>query len=106
VKVLLDECLPRRLTKLLTGHEVVTVQEMGWSGFSNGELIEIMGAQFDVFVTIDGSLTFQQSLKDVTFRLIICSAPTNRLEDLEPLVPAILTAIDSLQPGQAITLPS
>ena len=106
VKILLDECLPRRLATLFPGHEATTVQKMGWSGLSNGELINIMDDQFDVFLTIDGSLTFQQNLIEMSFRLIILSAPTNQIEDLGPLVPEILMAIDSLGPGQAITLPS
>ena len=106
VKILLDECLPRRLARLLTGHEATTVQQMGWSGLSNGELINVMADQFDVFLTIDGSLTFQQNLTEMSFRLIILSAPTNQIEDLGPLVPEILMAMDSLGLGQAIKLPN
>ena len=84
----------------------MTVQEMGWSSLSNGELLALMQTKFDVFLTIDGSLVFQQSLKDLPFGLIVLSASTNQLEHLEPLVPSILNALEKIQPGEIVNIPS
>ena len=79
---------------------------MGWSSLSNGELLALIQKKFDVFITIDGSLVFQQNLKDLPFGLIILSAPTNQLEHLEPLVPSILDALEAIRPGQVVNIPN
>lgn len=102
MRVLLDECLPRRLKKHLAGHEVLTVPEAGWAGKRNGELLRLAAGKIDVFLTIDSNLTFQQNLTEVSFGVVVLSAPTNRLEELLPLVPGILTALESLTPGQVV----
>ena len=62
MKILLDECIDRRLAKEIEGHEVVTVPHVGWAGIQNGELLRLAQAQFDVFVTVDRNLPFQQHL--------------------------------------------
>jgi hypothetical protein len=62
VKVLLDECLPRYLKSALAGHEVRTVQESGWSGLKNGELLNLAEPRFEVFLTSDQNLRYQQNL--------------------------------------------
>ncbi|MBX3053391.1 MAG: DUF5615 family PIN-like protein [Caldilineaceae bacterium] len=93
MKVLLDECLPRRLKHDLGGHQVFTVPEMGWAGIKNGALLRlIQDAAFDVFVTIDGNLIYQQNLKTVHPAIVVLSAPHNTLESLRPLAPEILAA--------------
>jgi hypothetical protein len=63
MRVLLDECVPRKLRRELPGHEVLTVTERGWSGIKNGELLALAQAEFDVFLTIDQNLKYQQNLK-------------------------------------------
>lgn len=63
--VLLDECLPRRLKRELPDHEVRTAPEMGWAGVENGELLRLASGEFDVFITVDRSLEFQQNLSDL-----------------------------------------
>lgn len=101
MKVLLDECLPRRLKRDLGGHQVFTVPEMGWAGVKNGALLRlIQDAAFDVFVTIDGNLTYQQNLKDVNLAIIVLRAPDNTLESLRPLAPGILAAIQQISVGE------
>ena len=103
MRVLLDECLPRRLKADLAGHEVTTVPEAGWAGTKNGELLRLAAARFDAFVTIDQGFTVQQNLAALTgsqMGVVTMQAPTNRLEELRPLVPALLEALRSLQPGQ------
>ena len=73
---------------------------------TNGERLPLIADKLDVFLTIDSSLVFQQSMKDLPFAWIIRAAKTNQLEDLEPLVPEILKAMDSIQPGQVVNVAS
>lgn len=102
MRVLLDECLPKRLKHLLIGHKVQTVPEAGWAGKKNGELIRLATGKFDAFITIDSNLIYQQNLSDVPFGVVVLSARSNRLADLETLVPAILEALDGLRPKELI----
>jgi len=62
VRILFDECLPRRLRLLLAGHEVITVTQAGWSGIKNGKLLALAQEGFDAFITIDQHLAAQQNL--------------------------------------------
>jgi predicted nuclease of predicted toxin-antitoxin system len=101
VRVLLDEQLPRQLTQELLGHEVRTVQQQGWAGLGNGELLRLAAAgRFEVFLTADQNLESQQNLLGSPLRVIVLAAPSNALEDLLPLVPSILRAIPDARPGQ------
>ena len=87
MRVLLDESLPRRLRSLFTEHNVQTVPEQGWSGKTNGELLDLAEADFDVFVTADQNLQYQQNLQGRALPIIVLAAHTNRYEDLAPLIP-------------------
>lgn len=101
VRVLLDEQLPRRLARELAGHEVHTVQQQGWAGVENGELLRRAAqAAFEVFVTADQNLEFQQNLAGSALRVLILVAQSNAIEDLRPLVPHLLAAIPRSRPGQ------
>ena len=104
MRVLLDECLPRRLKADLAGHAVTTVPEAGWAGTKNGDLRRLAAARFDAFVAIDQGLAFQQNLAGVLagslLGVVTLLARTNRLEDLRPLIPALLEALRHLQAGQ------
>jgi predicted nuclease of predicted toxin-antitoxin system len=102
MRVLLDECLPRRLKRHLSVHETWTVPEAGWAGKKNGELLRAAAGKFEAFLTIDSNLSYQQNMTGLSFGVVVLSAPTNRLEDLLPLVPDILTALDALNPGQIV----
>ena len=104
MRVLLDECLPRRLKRELVGHDVRTVPESGWAGKSNGELLLLMAGAIDVFVTIDRGMLFQQTLADRTFAVIVLRAHSNRLADLQPLVPQILQALDTVRRGKVVRI--
>jgi hypothetical protein len=100
VRVLLDEQLPRQLATELLGHEVRTVQQQGWAGLGNGELLRrAADAGFDVFLTADRNLEFQQNLLRSSLRVVLLVAPSNALEDLLPLVPSILRSIPDARPG-------
>ncbi len=105
-KILLDECVDRGLLAKISGHEVKTVPEAGWASFKNGELLSRAQADFNVFVTTDRNLMFQQHLPNFDIAVIILAGKTNRLADLLPLVPRLLHAIPSAKPGNPIVLQS
>ena len=101
MRVLLDEQLPRRLVRELTGHDVRTVQQQGWAGFQNGEILRRAADEgFQVFLTGDRNLQFQQNLVRARIGVVILVAPSNKIEDLLPLVPRALEAINASKPGQ------
>jgi hypothetical protein len=104
MKVFLDECIDWRLSRDLSDHEVMTARQMGWSSIKNGELLALAAREFDVFVTVDRNLSFQQNLDVLPITVIVLSAPTNRLADLRPLVPRLLAAIASAAPGKVTTV--
>ena len=94
MKVLLDECLPKRLKRELPSHEVTRVQEMGWAGIKNGALMHlIQSADFDVFMTIDGNLEYQQNLSAINFAIVVLDAPDNTFDTLRPLMPQVIEAL-------------
>lgn len=101
MRVLLDECVDWRLSRDIVGHDVKTARQMGWSAIKNGELLALACQHFDVFVTVDRNLSFQQPLVSFSIGVVVLRARTNRLADLRPLVPKLLAAIDSVEPGVA-----
>jgi hypothetical protein len=100
MRVILDECLPRKLGLELVGHIVTTVPQAGWAGILNGRLLGLIGGIFDAFVTVDKNLPAQQKTGVLSFGVIVLRAPSNRLKDLRPLIPAVLSALTTLKPGQ------
>ena len=100
MRVLLDECLPRKLGLLLTGHAVTTVPYAGWAGIVNGKLLALVAGHYDAFITVDKNLPAQQNTAALPFGIIVLRSPTNQLADLKPLVPQILAALGTLQPGK------
>jgi hypothetical protein len=106
VRVILDECLPRRLGLELNGHLVSTVSIEGWAGISNGKLLQSIQGNFDAFITIDKNLPAQQKVAELSFGVVVLRSRTNKLEDLKPLVPLILAALELIRPGQVALVPS
>ena len=104
MNVLLDECLDQRLARELPGHAVRTVPQMGWAGIKNGQLMGLAEQHFDVFITVDRNLSFQQNLPKFDIAVLVLHAPTNRLVDLKPLAPEILGALPTAQRGQAVSV--
>jgi DNA-binding transcriptional LysR family regulator len=105
MRILLDECVPRRLRRELPGHDVRTVTEMGWSGKKNGALLALMVAQgFDVLITVDQNLHHQQNLRVVGVAVIVLVAASNRLAELVPLMPSALVALSSIGPGDVVEI--
>jgi predicted nuclease of predicted toxin-antitoxin system len=98
MRILLDEDLPRRLGKLLIGHEVATVQRSGWAGIKNGRLLALAATRFEVFLTMDSNLEYQQNLATLPVAVRVLDAVSNRIEDLEPLIPELLQELENIQP--------
>lgn len=101
MRVLLDESLPHDMVPEIIGHEVHTVQGRGWAGTKNGALLALAVPEFDVFITGDRNLPYQQNLALFDIRVIILAAPRNRIEEIRPLLPRLLEAIESAKPREA-----
>jgi hypothetical protein len=104
LKILLDECVDRRFARELAGHEVNTVPQMGWAGIKNGELMSLAEKEFDLFVTVDRNLSYQQNLSKFDIALIVLRATSNRYEDLKPFSESIIRELGRLTPGKAIVI--
>jgi hypothetical protein len=85
--------VPARLGRLLTGHSVTTVPRRGWAGLKNGDLLKLAEKEYDVFITVDRKLSVQQDLTKFDIAVLLIRSPSNRLEDIRPLVPELLEAI-------------
>lgn len=98
MKILLDECLPKRLGNLLPGHDVRTVRQMNWLGLSNGRLLDA-AIDFDAFITVDKNLVKQQQLAGRRLAVIVLRVRSNKIEDIAPLVPQIIALLANLNQG-------
>ncbi len=99
MKILLDECVDRRLAGDLIEHTVTTVPRQGWAGIKNGDLLALAEKEFDVFVTVDRKISTEQDLATLAFAVVLVRARTNRLDDMRSLIPQLLNAIDGATPG-------
>lgn len=105
MRILLDECVPRRLRKEFPGHDVRTVPEMGWTGKKNGELLRLMAGQgFEALLTTDQSIRHQHNLSAAGIALVVLVATSNRFADLLPLVPAVQSALASIKLGDVVEI--
>jgi len=101
MRILLDECLNWRLEKEFGSHEVFTVQDMGRSGITNGKLIaKACEEKFEVFVTIDKNLPFQQNVRESKLAVVVFQTPLNRLEYIRPLMPTLLKKLPTMVPRE------
>ena len=101
MRILLDECLPADLARELKGHAVRTVTQAGWSGIENGELLRLASRDYEVFLTIDQRLGREQPIP-ATLAVITLEAPTNRIESLRFLIPALNKTLTTVKPGQSV----
>lgn len=99
MRVLLDEYLPRRLKRELVGHDARTAPEMGWASKTNGELLALAAADFDVFLTSDRNLSYQQNVSAFDVAVIVLVARSNSMDDMRQLVPRILGALATAKAG-------
>jgi len=105
-RILLDECVDRRLADYIPDHDVTSVAERGWVGLSNGALLEKAQAEFDVFLTTDRNLSYQQNLSRFALAVAVLQAPTNRVDDLVPLIPTFLEALPTMPEREATIIRS
>jgi hypothetical protein len=103
VKILLDESVPRLLKLRLPHLDISTVQEMGWAGLRNGELLRRAEELFDVFITADQNLRYQQNLSGRTLAILVL--PSNQVPLVIRLVPAVETLLATIQPGTVLEVP-
>lgn len=105
MKVLLDECVPRRFKNSLSGHDCSTVPEEGLAGKKNGELLALAeSAGFQVFLTLDRSVEYQQNLHPRTIAVVIIRTKSSRLAELLPHIPDLLRLLESIEPGQLVRM--
>jgi predicted nuclease of predicted toxin-antitoxin system len=97
VKVLFDHCVPRPLRRHLPGHEIVTARAMGWDALDNGKLLAAAEPHFEVMITSDKNIAYQQNRAGRRIAIIVL--PTKSRPLLLPLAPKILKALASIQPG-------
>jgi predicted nuclease of predicted toxin-antitoxin system len=100
MRVLLDECLPKKLKREVAADLVRSVPEMGWAGTKNGALLRLAEREFDVLLTNDQNLEHQQNLRQFDLAVVVLIAPTNDIEDLRPLMPAANEAISVIRAGE------
>ena len=104
MKLLLDECVPRRLRRDLAEHEVFTIEQAGFKGLKNGALLRAAAGQFEALITVDKSMPHQQTAALLDLALVILRAKSNKYPALKPLAPQILEALASIQPGEVIII--
>ena len=102
MKILLDECVPRPLDQVLAGHECVTPQDLGWGGITNGELLRRAKEEFDLFITSDQNIQYQQNLGDLQISVLQLS--TNDLRRIQAAATAVQGAVASIQRGEFMNL--
>jgi predicted nuclease of predicted toxin-antitoxin system len=108
MRVLLDECTPKALKRVLAdqGHECRTVQEAGWAGKKNGELLSVAETAFDVLVTVDTNLRYQQNLTGRKIAVVVVQSSSNRLDHLRQYFTACALAIEKIKPGEIVLVGS
>ena len=104
MKLLLDECTPDRLKFDFVGHDVLTVDQAGFKGVKNGALLRSASGKFDVLITVDQNMPFQQNLSDLSFAIVIMVARSNRYSDLKTLVPKVLNALAAIKAGEMVRI--
>ena len=103
MRVLLDHCLPRRLLARLEGLEVRTAAVVGWAELPDGELLRAAATAFDAFVTVDREIASTRPVPE-RLAIVVLVAPSNRVADLEPLVPALRAALERPARGPVVVL--
>ena len=98
MKILLDECVPWPMHRLLAGHECQTAQQCGWGGIKNGNLVQLAEKGFDLFITSDQNLRYQQNL--VGRHIAILELSTNKLRRIVAAADALCASVEAIQPGE------
>jgi predicted nuclease of predicted toxin-antitoxin system len=104
VKLLLDECVTRHLKRDLAGHEVHTVEDAGFKGLENGDLLKAASGAYEVLITVDQNLRHQQNIASLNIAILILAAKRNSYVRLKPLIPRALNALESMKVGDVIRI--
>lgn len=104
MKVLLDECVTRDLKPEFAGHEVFTVEDAGFKGLKNGRLLQAASGTYDVFVTVDQNLPYQQNLNLLGLAIIVLRAARSTFATLQPLLPKVLDMLETIKPGEVMVI--
>lgn len=104
MNILIDECLDWRLCRALINHQCSSVHQAGWAGVTNGELLEKAQERFDIFLTGDRNLRFQQNIPLLGIAVIILEAKSTRLRDTLPLMTQVLASLEAIEPGQVVRI--
>ncbi len=94
IKIIIDECVPNIVKRDLPAKQIVSVQSKGWSGIKNGELLKLVAAEFDVFITSDKNLRHQQNLSAIDLSIILL--PSNQVPVVKALLPRLDTALETI----------
>src|SRR5215213_10357450 len=104
MKLLLDECTPKRLILDFTGHDVQTVEQTGLKGLKSGALLQQASSEFDVLITVDQNIPFQQNASNLGIAVVILQARSNRYSDLRALLPRVLEILTFISVGEIVTV--
>jgi hypothetical protein len=99
MKVFVDECVNRHLLRHLTGHTFVHARDTAFLGTQNGALLRAVAHDYDVFMTRDKGIPFQQNLRHFPLAFVILRARSNKIEDLQPLIPTLLATLEQIEAG-------
>jgi len=102
MRILIDECVDPRVKLLFGDHKVATVHEQGWDTLEDGPLLTVAQKEFDILVTIDGSLEFQQNLSKFQIGIIVAHVPKNQIAHYRVIHKDLLAAVDKVRPGEAL----
>ena len=107
MRILLDENVDRRLKRDLTGeHEIITVAEAGWAGKNNGELLRLAENRFDVLLSTDKGIPYQQNVSRFDLAVVLLRAKSNAYEDLAPLMDEVKGKLEDAEPGTVLRISS
>jgi predicted nuclease of predicted toxin-antitoxin system len=104
LKIFLDHCVPKRVLRLFSEHEVKTAYQMGWAAKKNGELLKLVENEFEVFLTVDQNFRHQQNLTSSSLRFVVLVAASNQYDSLAQLIPQVKDALTKLAPGGVIEI--
>src|SRR5882762_9026520 len=102
MRILIDECLDWRLCRALAEHDCSSVQKMGWGGLTNGALLERAEKEFDVFITGDRNLSFQQNVSSFNIAVVVLHADSTQLSHTLSLMSELLTLLPDLESGKLV----
>jgi len=102
MKVLLDECVTHYLKRDFAAHEVLTVEEAGFKGLKNGRLLEAASDEYDVLITVDQNLQYQQNLKTLAIAVVVLKAKRSTYPILKLLMPQVLEILEKIEPGELV----